>query len=103
MELINLFAVTSNTDLTEGRGATIVKGYFRERHIAEATVRDRRYSRYCVMGVQSDRDVKYAVRDDTIRIYGSVEEFFGNTVEERKKRAIAKLTDDDLDALGLKR
>ena len=75
----------------------------RERHIAEATVRDRRYSRYCVMGVQSDRDVKYAVRDDTIHIYGSVEEFFRNTVEERKKRAIAKLTDDDLDALGLTR
>ena len=34
MELINLFAVTSNTDLTEGRGVTIVKGHFRERHIA---------------------------------------------------------------------
>lgn len=103
MELINLFAVTSNTDLTEGRGITIVKGHFRERHIAEATVRDPRYSRFCVMGVQSDKDVKYAVRDDTIRIYSSVEEFFGNIVEERKKRAIAKLNDDDLDALGLKR
>ncbi len=103
MELINLFAVTSNTDLTEGRGATIVKGHFRERHIAEATVRDQRYSRYCVMGYQSSQDAKFQVRDDTIRIYSSVEEFFGNTVEERKKRAIAKLTDDDLDALGLKR
>lgn len=103
MELINLFAVTSNTDLTEGRGVTIVKGHFRERQIAEATVKDPRYSRYCVMGVQSSNDVKYSIRNDTIRIYSSVNEFFDNTVEERKKRAIAKLSDDDLDALGLKR
>lgn len=103
MELINLFAVTSNTDLIEGRGTTIVQGHFRERHIAEATVRDPRYSRFCVMGVQSDSDVKHAVRDETIRIYSSVAEFFNNTVEERRKRAIAKLNDDDLDALGIKR
>lgn len=103
MELIKLFAVTSNSDLTEGRGFTIVKGHFRERHIAEATVKDKRYSRYCVMGVQHETDAMYSVREDTFRIYRSVAEFFDNTVEERKKRAIAKLDDDDLDALGLKR
>lgn len=103
MELIKLFAVTSNTDLTEGRGGTIVKGHFREKHIADATVRDKRYSRYCVMGVQTPDDVKYTVREDTIRIYSSVEEFFNNTQEERIKRAKAKLSDEDLDALGLKR
>lgn len=103
MEFMNLFAVTTNSDLTEGRGRTIIKGYFRDKELAMATVNDKRYSRYCVMGVQDPHYAKYMVQDAAIHIYSSVEDFFTNTVEDRRKAAIAKLTDDDLDALGIKR
>lgn len=103
MEFIRLYAATSNSDTTEGRGSTIVQGHFRDIQIAKAVVEDKRYSRYCTMGIQTKDDVKYMVREENIKIYASVEDFFSNTVEERRKRAIAKLSDEDCEVLGLKK
>jgi hypothetical protein len=101
METLNLFAVTSNSDTTEGRGYTITHGYFHHNSIARAVVRDKRYRRYCTMGVQSPDDAKYMVQEQSIIIFDSVEEFFQNTEEERRKRALAKLTPDEKKLLGL--
>lgn len=103
MDFLKLFAFTSNSDTVEGRGHTITHGYTREKSLAEAIVRDTRYARYCTMGVQQSDDYKYMVRETNIRIYSSVDEYFENTPEARKARALAKLSDEDIEALGIKR
>lgn len=101
METIELTQVTSNSDTTEGRGYTIVHGYARNAEIARAIVRDKRYARYCVMGVQSSDDYKYMTGPATIKIFESVEDFFNNSKEEIRKRALAKLTPAEREALGV--
>lgn len=101
METLNLCSVISNTDLTEGKGRTIHLGYFRSRSLAEQVVVDPRYSRYCVMGVQSSTDRTYLVSEQNFAIFDSVEDFFSNTVDERKRRALAKLTPEEIKLLGI--
>lgn len=101
METINLVQITSNSDTTEGRGYTIVHGYARNNEVAHGIVRDKRYARYCCMGVQSPDDYKYMTGPATIKIFDSVEDFFNNTKDEIKKRALAKLSAAEREALGL--
>ena len=101
METLELTQITGNSDTTEGRGPTIVKGYARNAEIAHAIVRDKRYARYCVMGVQTTNDYKYMTVPVTIRIFESVEDFFHNSKEEIRKRALAKLSADEREALGV--
>lgn len=100
METLELFKLTSNSDTTEGKGYTIVHGYVRNMELARAIVADKRYSRYCVMGCQQPDDYKYMVENSLITIYNSAEEFFDNTPEEIKKRALAKLTPEERKVLG---
>lgn len=100
METIELTRITSNSDTTEGRGYTIVHGYARNARIAHAIVRDKRYARYCVMGLQSTDDYKYMTGPATIKIFESVEDFFHNSNEEVKARALAKLSAAEREALG---
>ena len=101
METIELTQITSNSDTIEGRGSTIVQGYARNAEIARAIVRDKRYARYCVMGAQSPDDYKCMTGPATIRIFESVEDFFNNSKEEIRKRALAKLTPAEREALGV--
>ena len=100
METLELFRFTSNSDTTEGRGYTIVHGYTRDQNLAKAIVSDKRYSRYCVMGVQQPDDYKYMTGKSLITIYESVDEYFHSTPEEIKKRALAKLTPQERQVLG---
>ena len=101
METIELTQITSNSDTTEGRGSTIVQGYARNAEIAHAIVRDKRYARYCVMGVQTHDDYKYMTAPVVIKIFESAEDFFNNSKEEIRKRALAKLTPAEREALGV--
>lgn len=103
MQTFNLIGITSNSDTTEGRGHTIVHGYVNNLDLAKAIVADKRYARYCTMGVQSKDDWKYMTSPAVIKIFDSVEDFFNNTMDERRKRALAKLDAADLEVLGLTR
>lgn len=101
METLELTQITSNSDTTEGRGYTIVHGYTRNGEVARAIVRDKRYARYCVMGVQHLDDYRHMTGPANIKIFESVEDFFDNSKEEIRKRALAKLTAAEREALGV--
>ena len=101
METIELFATTRNTDQTEGRGANVPTGYFRDRRIAEAVVMDKRYAQFCIMGVQTNSDIKDMIDSKPINIYDSVEDFFNNLDGKVRERAIAKLSMEERRVLGL--
>lgn len=103
METLDLISITSNSDTIEGRGYTIVHGYVNNLDLAKAIVADKRYSRFCGMGVQSKDDWKYMTSPTVIKIFDNVEDFFNNTTDERRKRALAKLDAGDLEVLGLTR
>lgn len=100
MQNLELFAFTSNSDTTEGRGYRIVQGYTRDNALARAIVMDKRYARFCVMGCQSADDYKYMVEPALIKVYETVDEFFDNTKEAIQKRALAKLNAEERAALG---
>lgn len=102
MRTIEYWDATSNSDLTEGRGYTKVIGSFESKGLAESVVMDKRYARYCVMGVQTPNDSKYHVTHRIVTIHNDAEEFWNNTPEEIRKRAIAKLDADEIRILGIK-
>lgn len=76
MKSISLWAVTSNTDLTEGRGRKFDVGYFLTQEQAVATVMDKRYSKFCCMGVQSVKDKDYMVEQRNFVVYDDPKDFF---------------------------
>ena len=101
MQTLDLIAITSNSDTTEGRGHTIVHGYTDDPGIARAIVQDKRFAKYCVMGVQQPDDYKYYNERAVIKIFDSADEFFNNTKDEIRKRALSKLTAEDRESLGV--
>lgn len=88
MQKITLWAVTSNTDLTEGRGHEYDVGYLRTKDAAEAAVKDKRYSKFCCMGVQGKNDVEYMVKERIFTIYDNHEDFFQEHDTEARFKAI---------------
>lgn len=103
METLKLVKITKNSDQTEGRGYDIVIGYVRDMKTADAIVDDKRFSRFCVMGVHSPGRQKYQRAQVEIPIYDSPEEFWVEQSPEAevRRRALAKLTPEDRRVLGL--
>lgn len=99
---IEYWDATSNSDKVEGRGSTIVVGSFSTKELAESVVRDKRYARHCIMGVQQPDDYKYMVSRRIVTIHDDAEEFWHNTPEEIRKRALAKLDPEEIRILGIK-
>ncbi|AXH59716.1 hypothetical protein [Pseudomonas amygdali] len=97
----DLFAITYNADLTEGRGHTIILGYTKTLELAKAIVADPRFSRYCCMGFQSPDDWKYSVSQKPVLIFEAVDEPFELEKQKLREQALAKLNPDERRALGL--
>jgi hypothetical protein len=102
MQTIDTWTTLSETEFNEGRGPRIVVGRFFSREHAENVVKDQRYRRYCVMGYKSHDAHKDMVTHEVLHICHAPEEFWENTIEERRKKALAKLDASDIDALGIK-
>lgn len=98
-----VFIVQMNADQTEGRGPMIPVAGFNSYDHALKTVMDPRYKKYCVMGVHSPSNAKYDIRDKPLTVYDTPEEFWlSHDDEEKRKRARAKLTDEEARLLGIK-
>lgn len=102
MKVETLFAITHNSDLTEGRGHTVILGYTRTQELANAIVSDKRFSRWCCMGVHDARECqRHNVRKQDVVIFENAEEIYAREEDLERKKALAKLTDHDKKILGL--
>jgi hypothetical protein len=94
-----VWVITANADKNEGRGQQVDVAFFENKSAAIKTKNDSRF--YKEHGVQGQRlpdsDVQYRV----LRIYSSVEEYFKNDAEQKKQRALNKLTEEERQLLGL--
>ncbi len=90
----HVYAVTTNTDLTEGRGSSVHLAYFVRRSDAE---------RYAVgKGVMgTPATVTAATLPPLPRVYETWEEYEEVNRESVRARALAKLSKEERDALGL--
>ena len=103
MRTTEYFAITANSDTTEGRGHKFDTGVvFTNEADAIAFATSSRYKRW---GVQGTVGSKYDVRKCTTHIFDRLEDFDANwdTVQkvEQREKALAKLTAEDRKALGL--
>jgi len=97
-----LYAITYNSDLTEGRGYPITLGFAKSEALAKAIVSDPRFGRYCCMGFHNAQDCqKYNVSPKSVLIFESVEEPFDLEKQKIRDKALAKLTSEERELLGL--
>ena len=102
-KIIEYWDVTITSGLTEGRGCTKVIGSFESKGLAESVVMDKRYARYCMMGVYPPDDcARHKISHKIVTLYDDAEEFWANTPEEIRKRALAKLDPEEIRILGIK-
>mgnify|MGYP000096561501 CR=1 FL=1 len=93
MQTIKCFEVWGHTDIIEGRGPRIVVARFASLKEAKKYVMSKEYAKWCVMGYQSfDRDIDNITVDEL----GLMEK------ESLKAKALAKLTMEERESLGLK-
>lgn len=103
MQNLVLYAVTSNTDLTEGRGREFDVGYFYNEAGAHTVVKDKRYATFCTMGEQSSKDVEYKVSKKVFPIYDSPSDFWDtHSKSEKIIKIFNKLTTEEQELLGIK-
>lgn len=102
MKKMKIYEALSNNDLTEGRGQTIVVASFAVGEDCLRVVEDPRYSRWCVMGVHNRGSAHYNMREREFVVYDSSKEFWD--IHDKviiRERALAKLTKQEREALGV--
>lgn len=101
-KILTFYAVTKNSDSTEGRGHTIQLGHFANEGQALTCAKDKRYAKYCVMGYHDPKSAQYNVMPVHIKLYDNPEAFFAYHEKEAiRERALAKLNKEEREALGL--
>lgn len=101
MQRIKVYACTANSDTVEGRGVTIVVGYFTSRADAEKVLTDERYSKkWGPMGMPVNP--RYNLQENILVVYDSPTEFWDkHDTEKHRRTGLAKLTKQEREALGL--
>jgi hypothetical protein len=108
MKTIKLFELSRNSDQTEGRGHNVPVGYFEALDQVLKTNDDERFfSKYGVMGTKytsvSGGFLPYNIVLKTFDIYSTSEEFFEKHDKQTKiQKALAKLTEEEKELLGVK-
>lgn len=99
--IVKVTTILGNSDQVEGRGHSIELAHFTNHADAVAVCKDERfYKKHGVMG--TPMNTEYDVREKSIRVYDSVQEYWDTHDEnERRQRALDKLTEADKVVLGL--
>lgn len=100
MQEVKCFEVMGHTDTTEGRTPMKVVARFKTRIVAEMYVKSKSYARWCVMGYQSNDDVRN-IKETTIMILDSMDELEEVRKYNLRERGLSKLTKEEREALGL--
>ncbi|AXH59717.1 hypothetical protein [Pseudomonas amygdali] len=102
MSTQELYAITYNSDGTEGRGREVTLGYTRSRAVADEIVSDPRFAKYCVMGVHNPESCKkYNVQRANVVIFESASDLWRKEDDALRESALKKLTHQEREALGL--
>ncbi len=100
IETVTLYHVTSNTELTEGRGSTVTVGWFLDRELAVRAGKGQ-----YVMGTDCPIEMKprrvARAEDGTMWTLGEQITVTTELPAEVRKRALAKLTAEERKALGV--
>lgn len=100
--ILTFYAVTKNSDSTEGKGYTIQLGHFANEGQALTCAKDKRYAKHCVMGVHDPDSARHYVMPVHIKLYNDPEAFFAQYDKVViRERALAKLNKEEREALGL--
>ena len=89
-----------NTDQTEGRGPMKPHAYFTDLDEAKKVNNDPRFFRkFGVMGTQGSSE--YNIKKENITLFYTAEEYFNEDKNLMRKNALAKLTPEEKELLGL--
>lgn len=99
MKIINATCLEVNMDLTEGRGPMKPFAYFSDRRDAEKLNNDPKF--YKNHGVQGTPYGDYNIKEVTIIVNDSIEEFWKGADEALKQSALKKLSEAERKVLGL--
>ena len=107
MKSIEIFSITGNTDKTEGRGREIDTGIsFTTEAAAIEFAKSKHYGQFAVMGYVNQEYAKYNVSHKVFDVFDSMKDYETNhpkAIKENKRlAALAKLTDEEKELLGLK-
>lgn len=101
MRTIELYACLGHTDTTEGRGAMRVVCYADSAHVAHEIVRLKAFHE--LHGVMGTPLGDYAVRAEVVIVFASAQDYLDHVSKESvRQKALAKLTQGERDALGLR-
>ena len=101
MQQIKCFEVSGHTDTTEGRGPMKVVARFSNYDSAVKYVKSPAYyKKWCVMGYSSNYDINY-IQEATLTILDTVHEVEEMENAAIRDRAIAKLSKEEREVLGL--
>lgn len=101
MQEIRCYEVMGNTDTTEGRGPMKVVARFKTREAAAAYVRSDAYREWCVQGIKNWVYDSQNIKETTMVILDSMDELDEVRKLRLKQSAIAKLTKEEREVLGL--
>ena len=108
MKIIHCFTITKNSNTNAGSGHTIPTSIaFRKHEDALMFAASERYAPLAVQGIVNKDCAKYNIQKTKFVIYDDIYDFDTNEPELRKqtliKSTIAKLTKEELNALGFNR
>lgn len=95
-----IVCVEVNSDTTEGRGPMKMLALFSDRGVAESVMLDPRFRRFNVQGIATrPDDLTYNCKEYVI--YDTPEDFWDYQDGKVRQNALAKLTKEEREALGL--
>lgn len=94
-----VFVVNRNSDQTEGRAPLVPFCYTDTKELALQIINSPIF--YQKYGVQGCKEGDYLVKEIDLAIFSNFEEFVLSEKSEAAKKALAKLTKADKEALGL--
>ncbi len=101
MQVINCWEVLGHTNTTDGMGPMKVVARFFSKEQAELYVKSKSYAKYCVQGHQDWKYDKNNIEQVSLVILDDVGEIVEMQRQELRNKALAKLSDEEREALGL--
>ena len=101
MQVIKCWEVLGHTNTTDGMGPMKVVARFSSKEQAGLYVKSKQYAKYCVQGHQDWKYDKNNIKPSSLIILDNVGEIVEMQRQELLDKALAKLSDEEREVLGL--